>query len=206
MVGLPSWVGGCSMVEHTDGWTRWDPSIAKSANWTLSNAVRDFQPLDNEDGEECARWLKEQSLDDYPLTVTWVLCAGGKIEGFFAMCSGVMELELPHSTPNDEVRSVKWPCSVIKWMCRHGGERPGGGEYEGAPIINHAIYRAREVATYQGNVALFIEPSNPVIAQKLLEQHTFLRQAQQGQLDDRQLGQLWVPLFDNHILLYPEES
>jgi len=189
------------MEQQDDGWTRWDPAAAKSPNWTLPHAVRDFVPLDNEDGEECARWLKEQSLVDYPLTVTWVLCNAGVVEGFFAICSGVMELELPHSKPSDQVRSVKWPCSVVKWMCRRGGERPGGGEYEGGPIINHAIYRAQEVTSLQGNVALIIEPSNEVIAGKLLKQHTFLRQVKQGQL-----GQLWVPVFEKDTFLHPDEN
>jgi hypothetical protein len=161
----------------------------------VAEAIEAFEPLKNDDGEECARWLKEMSLIDYPHTVTWVLCNAGVLEGFFAMCSGVMELELPHTLPSDEVQSVKWPCSVIKWMCRRDGKRPDGTEYDGLPIINHAIYRAREVAKHQGNVALFIVPSNEVIARKLLEEHEFLRQVKQGQL--------WVPLFEEDDLLYP---
>jgi len=181
--------------EQTDGWVRWDPVIAKSASWGLAEAVEAFEPLENLDGQECARWLKEESLKNYPHTVTWVLCRAGIVEGFFAMCSGAMELELPDSRPDDKVQSVKWPCSVVKWMCRRRGRRSDGAEYSGLPIINHAIYRAKEVAKYQGNVALFIEPSNDTIAEKLVAEHTFLRRVTQGQL--------WVPLFEKDELLYP---
>jgi hypothetical protein len=180
---------------ETDGWTRWDEATAKSANWAVANAVADFEPLKNDDGEECARWLKEEALKDYPLTVTWVLCNGGVLEGFFAMCSGTLELELPRLEPNEGIQTVKWPCSVIKWMCRRDGERPDGTEYDGLPLINHAIYRAKEVAKYQGNAALFIEPANSVVAGKLLDQYAFLRQVKEGQL--------WIPLFDEHQLLMP---
>lgn len=178
-----------------DGWTRWEPSLAKSANWTVAKAIEDFRPPENEDGEECARWLQENALYDYPQTITWVKCNGGVLEGFFAICSGTMELELPHPKPSDEIKSSKRPCSVIKWLCRRGGKRPDGTEYDGLPIINHAIYRAREVADLQGNVALFIEPANDEIATKLLERYEFLRRANEGQL--------WIPLFDKSDLLYP---
>lgn len=180
---------------ETDGWTRWDEATAKSANWTVANAVKAFEPLNNDDGEECARWLKEDALNDHPHTVTWVLCNGGVLEGFFAMCSGTLELELPVTSPGEEVGSVQWPCSVIKWMCRRDGHRPDGSLYDGLPIINHAIYRAKEVAKHQGNVALFIEPSNAVIAEKLLQQYPFLRRVKEGQL--------WMPLFDKYQLLMP---
>jgi len=179
---------------ESNGWTRWD-TTARSADWTVANAVETFAPLKNDDGEECGRWLKEESLNDYPHTVTWVLCNGGVLEGFFAMCSGTLELELPRTDPREEIESVQWPCSVIKWMCRRDGKRPDGTEYDGLPIINHAIYRAKEVATHQGNVALFIEPSNPVIAEKLLGQYPFLRRVKEGQL--------WMPLFDKYELLTP---
>ncbi len=178
-----------------DGWTRWEPAIAKSANWTLAEAIRAFEPPDYVAGRECARWLKEESLVDYPHTITWVLCNAGVIEGFFAICSGVFELELPHSRPEDDVQSVKWPCSVIKWMCRRGGHRPGGGEYDGRPIINQAIARAKAVGKTQGNVALVIEPFDEVIAGKLLKRHEFLRMARQGQL--------WMPLYEGNDLLVP---
>jgi hypothetical protein len=181
--------------EQTDGWIRWDETTAKSANWNVTEAVQAFEPVQNEDGEECARWLKEAALYDYPRTITWVLCNAGVLEGFFAMCSGTLELELAHSRPNEESQSVKWPCSVIKWMCRRHGKRPDGTEYDGLPIINHAIYRAKEVAEHQGNVALFIEPSNPTIAGKLEHQYPFLRRVNEGQL--------WMPIFDEHQLLVP---
>lgn len=181
--------------EQTDGWTRWEPSIAKSANWALAEAVEAFEPLGYDAGEECAWWLKNESLRNYPHTITWVLCNAGVLEGFFAICSGVLELELPHSNPDDVVQNVKWPCSVIKWMCRRGGKRPDGREYDGRPLINQAIARGKEVGTVQGNVALVIEPFDDFIADKLLERHDFLRKARQGQL--------WMPLYGDNDLLLP---
>jgi hypothetical protein len=176
--------------DEVDGWVQWVPTIAKSANWSLSEAIEAFEPLEYEAGSACARWLKESALLQWPQTVTWVLFRNGLVEGFFAMRSGIVELDLPKTGPGDSADAIIRPCSVVEWLCRRRGD-----EFDGRPLINQAIYRAREVGKTQGNIALVIEPFNATIGKILLAEHDYLSETAQGHL--------WLPLYEPNDLLMP---
>lgn len=75
----------------------------------------------------------------------------------------------------------RWPCSQIKWLCRHDQ-----GKFLGRVIFEQAAYTAQRVTEFQGNVALVIEPFDDTIAKILESKLKFLRRADQGQL--------WIPL------------
>ncbi|HWJ43364.1 MAG TPA: hypothetical protein VNR67_08020 [Solirubrobacterales bacterium] len=173
--------------DKKNAWIHWRPEIADAAGWEdLAEAIQDFEPPCNEAGEECALWLKEHSLEDFPLTATWVLFLNGIVHGFFAMSSSSFTISNPHPSRPEEVVTETWPCSQIKWLCRRNQ-----GKFIGRTFFDQAVYTADRVAKLQGNVALVIEPFDDVIAGILTERHHFLRTADQGQL--------WIPL-------YPEED
>jgi hypothetical protein len=173
-----------------DGWVPWTPATAESADQGLSEAIQAFEPLPNEAGSACARWLRESSLMQWPQTVTWVLHRNELIEGFIAMRSGIVELDLPRAKVWEQGETIPWPCSVVEWMCRREGE-----DFDGKRLINQAIYRARQVGETQGNVALVIEPFNPRIREILLNEHDYLRRTRQGHL--------WLPLYKAKDQLMP---
>jgi hypothetical protein len=174
--------------KKTEGWIRWGPAAAGSAAWDdLAEAVETFEAPCNDAGEACERWLKEEALDNYPHTATWVLFNAGLIHGFFAICSGVVKISYPNGADKQaEVEKENWPCSQIKWLSKREG-----GKFRGRSIFRQATIRALEVAALQGNVALVIDPYDDETAALLHERHSFFRTADQGQL--------WVPL-------YPEED
>lgn len=168
--------------ENRTGWIRWRPEIAESAAWAdLAEAVEEFEPPCNEAGEECARWLKEQSLSDYPFTATWVMFHNGLVHGFFAMSSNTFTIRYLSSSEEGGDARERWPCSQIKWLCRHDQ-----GKFLGRVIFEQAAYTAQRVTEFQGNVALVIEPFDDTIAEILESKLKFLRRADQGQL--------WIPL------------
>jgi hypothetical protein len=172
-----------------DGWVQWIPATEKSADKGLSKAIQDFEPLPNEAGSACARWLKESSLMQWPQTVTWVLYRNGLVEGFIAMRSGIVELDIPRKKVWEKGETVPWPCTVVEWMCRRAGD-----DFDGKRLINQAIYKATQVGETQGNAALVIEPFSPRIREILLREHDYLRRTGQGHL--------WLPLNnpEDHLL------
>jgi hypothetical protein len=174
--------------DNKDGWIRWRPEIAESAAWEdLAEAVEGFEPPCNEAGEECARWLKEQSLLDYPFTATWVMFHNGIVHGFFAMSSNTFNVSYPSGEEGGVGGKEKWPCSQIKWLCKREQ-----GKFLGVTLFEQAVYTADRVAQFQGNVALVIEPFDDVVAEILESRLTFLRRAEQGQL--------WMPLYRDEDL------
>lgn len=180
-----------SIGDEPDGWVPWVPSNAKSANWSLPEAIEAFEPLEYEAGSACADWLKEAALLQWPQTVTWVLFRNGLIEGFFAMRSGIVELDLPGPGAGDDHSDpIVRPCSVVEWLCRRRGD-----EFDGGRLINQAIYRAREVGKTQGNIALVIEPFDRTIAKILRREHDYLKETAQGHL--------WLPLYGPEDQLMP---
>ena len=175
--------------QKIEGWTRWQPLHADSAAWDdLAEAVEAFEPPCNPAGEECAEWLKEQALHDYPHTATWVLFKSGLIEGFFAISSGLLEISYPDSGQDGEVEKEKWPCSQIKWLCKRDR-----GKFHGRSMFMQAAFQASEVAKLQGNVALVIDPFDSKTAAVLERRHEFLRRSDQGQL--------WLPLYPEKELI-----
>jgi hypothetical protein len=179
--------------EKREGWVRWRPEIAESTVWEdLAEAIADFEPPCNEAGEECAGWLKEQSLLDYPFTATWVLFHASRVHGFFAISSNILSIDYTNSPRESGVAKENWPCSQIKWLCKREG-----GKFRGATIFKQAAYTAKRVAMFQGNVALVIEPFDDPTAALLQERHEFLRTAEQGQL--------WLPLYRDEDLFVPQE-
>ncbi len=173
--------------EQKDGWIRWRPEIADSKGYEdLAEAIEAFEPPCNEAGEECAEWLKNQSLSEYPSIVTWVMFHNGLVHGFFAISSNVFTISSPHPSGNGEEKK-KLPCSQIKWLCKRDQ-----GKFLGRTIFEQAAYTASQVAELQGNVALVIEPFDDTIAGVLEKRLTFLRTAEQGQL--------WVPLYSDEEL------
>lgn len=168
------------MQEEREGWVRWTPAVARSRGWEdLAEAVEDFRAPCEGAGSACERWLKEESLDEWPRTVTWVMFHAGLVQGFFAICSSSINITMPDG------KKEMWPCSKIVWLSRR--DRREGGKFKGQTLFMQAASRAGEVGEIQGNVALVIEPFDDRIAKLLELRHEFLRTANQGQL--------WLPLY-----------
>lgn len=181
-----------ALEEHT-GWYRWRPQNAESAAYEeIAEGVSTFEPVDNEAGHAGATWLKEASLLDYPSTATWLLYDGGRLHGYFAICSSSFQLR--DGEQKDGIKKLlsrgesrREPCSEIIWFCRHRDSA-----FKGRSIFLQAAYVAQQVAAIQGNIAMVVNPYDDATAKLLQERYNFLRSTKQGAL--------WYPLYtDAHL-------
>jgi hypothetical protein len=171
-----------------EGWLRWQPEYLDSAAYEeVVEAVERFRPVDIAAGRMSARWLREEALHDGKMTGTWLFYRNQKIHGFVSICSGNITLH-DDGTANAFRRRLQGlpgiryagelvPASEIRWMGRHAES-----EFKGEAILAHAVRIAREVATWQGNAALVIDPYDDATAELLLTRYDFLRSAKKGQL------------------------
>lgn len=169
--------------EKGSGWVRWTPDKSRSPVWEyLAEAIADFRAPCENAGPSCELWLKEEALDEFPETVTWVLFDEGVVQGFFAICSSTFSMALPASG-GGAPQTVTKPCVKVVWICRRDKEE--GGSVPGAALFRQALYQAKEMGG-DGNLLLLVEPFNEWMATLLKLHYPQLRDADQGQL--------WMPL------------
>jgi hypothetical protein len=178
------------------GWFRWRPENLGSAAYAdIVEAVKRFEPVDNEAGHMSARWLREEALHDGKMTGTWLFYTNQTLQGFVSICSGNITLHddgranafrrTLQGLPGIRYAGELMPASEIRWMGKHTKS-----EIDGEVILNHAVRIAHDVAELQGNAALVIDPYDEGTANFLLEKYEFLRSAKKGQL--------WLRLQEPH--------
>lgn len=170
------------------GWYRWRPGRAESLAYEdIAEAVENFEPLDKDAGYMSAKWLKEQSLKDYPSTATWILYKDQRVHGYIAICSGNVTIHDP-GRANAFRRKIAGlaggryagelvPASEIRWIAKHVDSK-----FDGKVLLEQAIRVAEKVAEVQGNVALVIDPYDEETAAMLKDNFRFLWSAKKGQL------------------------
>ncbi len=171
-----------------EGWIRWRPEYLDSpAHADIVEAVELFVPVDNDAGRRSARWLSEEALYDDQMTGTWLFYGNQKLQGFVSVCSGNISV-YDDGTANAFRRRLQGlpgvryagelvPASEIRWMGRHRE-----AEFKGEVLLRHAARIAHEVAEWQGNSALVVDPYDEDTAELLLRKYKFLRSAKKGQL------------------------
>lgn len=175
-------------AKEIEGWLRWRPEFIDSAAYEeVVEAVHNFKPVDNEAGHMSARWLKEEALTDDQMTGTWLFYRGQRLQGYVCICSGNLTLHDDgranafrrrlKALPGVRYAGELVPASKIRWMGRHVE-----GSYGGEVLLNHASRVAKEVAGWQGNMALVVDPYDDATAEFLQDKYSFLRSARHGQL------------------------
>src|SRR4051794_27698522 len=97
--------------DQSEGWLRWRPELAESGAYEdVVEGIGGFVPPCNVAGDECDKWLKSSSLEDYPYTATWILYTQGMVHGFFALHSSVVTTVIQDG---DTQRREHLPCSQI---------------------------------------------------------------------------------------------
>lgn len=170
-------------------WYRWRPAFAESAAYEdIAEAIENFEPVDTAAGHAAADWLKRASLADYPSTATWVAYHQQRIEGYFAICSAEVTLydrqrkkHLGQGRHHEHRLHPQQPASLITWLGKHAK-----ATIPGRVILQQAAYISSQVAEWQGNIALVLDPYDDKTAEFWLESYPFLRSAKPGRL--------WMPL------------
>jgi hypothetical protein len=174
--------------DEFDGWYRWRPERADSPAYEdIAEAVENFEPLDRDAGHMSAKWLKEQSLKDYPSTATWILYQDQRVQGYIAICSGNVTLHDSgranafrrrlSGLPGVRYAGELVPASEIRWIAKHVASK-----FDGKVLLAQAIRVAERVAEFQGNIALVVDPYDDETAEMLKENFSFLWSAKKGQL------------------------
>jgi hypothetical protein len=132
-------------------WIPWDPDSA-FGDERLARAVSEFEPVATPAGRAAARWLKEDALANHGLTVTYLALVDLRVEGFYAMCAG--EVELP--TSQRRALGLSHPrqgVALVVWLARRQN-----GLLSGLELLAHASRRARLVSDIQGLAGLAVDP------------------------------------------------
>jgi hypothetical protein len=172
-------------------WYQWTPANAASAAYEdIEQAIAEFESIDTPGGEAAARWLREDALRDHPSTITYVLLAGKRIEGYFAIASGSVTLTQRHRKglargQNDYPLSPTQGASLIAWVARHRD-----GDTPGRSIVLYALSIALKVARLQGTPVAVLDPFDDETATLWVKRYGFRRSRTPGGNDVR----LWVPL------------
>lgn len=139
-------------------WIPWDPERA-FGDERLARAVSEFEPVSTPAGRAAALWLREDALANHGLTITYLALVGLRVEGFYAMCAG--EVELP--TSQRKAFGLSHPhqgVALVVWLARREG-----GQLSGPEILAHAFMRARLVASLQGLAGIAVDPFDTATAE-----------------------------------------
>lgn len=132
-------------------WVPWDPERA-FGDERLARAVSEFEPVPSPAGWAAERWLKEDALANHGLTVTYLALVGLRVEGFYAMCAG--EVELPSEQRNElGFAHPRQGVALVVWLARREGGRISGEE-----LLAHAYFRAKLVAQLHGLAGIAVDP------------------------------------------------
>ncbi len=126
------------------------------ADADLLAKVQAFESLSHSAGIEAARWLREDAIDNDPLTRTRVLVGEDRVEGFIATCFGSVDLtgggrkrlSVPRRLQRQQV-----PAFLVSWVARHRES-----EIPGSQLMLTALGLAREAKRNSGLVAFAVDP------------------------------------------------
>jgi hypothetical protein len=159
------------------GWYSWTPAHAESPLYAdIATAVQAFQPMPYPGSQAAARWLKENSLEQYPGTTTYLLIGEGRLDGFVALRTGSIVLKSDAKPQSEFFGAI-----VIRWMARNR-EAAGKGE----EMLSFATALATDVGAKLGVAALLLKPFDD--GEALLWKKKF------GFMGSPESGYLWMPL------------
>lgn len=173
------------------GWYKWTPEVAADPrNAELANGVREFRSERSDAGREAARWLREDALEDHPNTVTYLLWTGVRVDGYFALASGSVELamddRLEFTPPGSEyLPPPVLGASHIEWLARNDQ-----GDTPGHDILLYALSVAMQVADLQGTPVAVLDPYDKAVAELCEGRYGFRRSQTRAGNDVR----LWLTL------------
>jgi hypothetical protein len=172
-------------------WYQWTPINASSPAYAdVADGVDLFESLDTPAGRAATRYLREQSLQDYPSTVTYVYMVGDQVDGYFSLASGSVTLTQRHrkslrSGQRDYPVSPTQGASLVAWLARHRD-----GIVSGRKILVYALSIALQVARRQGTLAVVLDPFDDDTAEMWAGRYGFRRSQTRAGSDVR----LWIPL------------
>lgn len=166
-------------------------------------AVDAFNSLDVPAGEAASEWLKQSALDNHPSTVTQLLLREGRVEAYFALCSGQAKLSQRQRKkfvrrsvglyPGKRVHELHpiQPMALIAWLAK-----AQDSDFPGDEILLQATGTALEVmeVTGQGQIGIALDPFDDDTAQ-------FWTQRYQFKSSQEPHGRLWRTLMPD-----PEEA
>jgi hypothetical protein len=159
--------GFLDFLEDQGGeWIIWTPELAAKEP-EIVDAVRAFNSLDIPAGRAASNWLKESSLDNHPSTVTQLLLKDGRVEAFFALCSGQAKLSQRHRKkllrrgvglyPGRRLHELHplQPVALIAWLAK-----ASDSDFPGDEILLQASAAAIEVVEIsgQGQIGIALDP------------------------------------------------
>ena len=159
------------------GWYRWTPAHADYPLYAdIAAAVQAFQPIPYPGGQAAAKWLKEDALEQFPGTTTYLLIGDKRLDGFVALRTGSIVLKSDKKPQGESFGAL-----VIRWMARNQ-EASGTGE----ELLTFTLALATEAGEKLGLVALLLEPFDEREAEVWKKKFDFM-----GSFDS---GYLWMPL------------
>ncbi|HEV2813743.1 MAG TPA: hypothetical protein VGW10_10875 [Solirubrobacteraceae bacterium] len=163
-------------------WLVWGAETA-AARPDLAKAVAEFVSLDVPLGVEAARWLREEALVNDGSTRTWLLVGEERIEGYFALCAGQVDLTATDvATLGLPSGRHRLPAIVLAWIARHRDTAVSGGA-----LIEIAYGIAQRVSQQIGAVAFALDPGDDAVARVWRGEPYGFRPAGSG-------NRLWIPL------------
>lgn len=165
------------------GWFHWTPANAENPVYAdIAAAVRTFEPVPVEAGAAAANWLKQEALEQYPETSTYLLLGDGRVEGFVGVRSSSLSVEFEHGERESVGVEPSIPALIVSWMAIHR-DSAGKGE-ELLLFATSLVYTAGEEA---GAAALMLEIYDEGTASVLEGRFPFLRRAPNS-------NYLWLPI------------
>jgi hypothetical protein len=169
------------VADRGGDWVTWTPEVA-AAQPELLEAIEEFESLDVPAGEAATAWLKEDSLNNHPSTVTRLLVRDGRIEAFLAMCSSHAKFSQRQRKrlfrrgvglhPQRELHELHpiQPVALIAWLAKARDSDITAGD-----LLLQAAATALEVVEVagQGQVALTLEPFDKETAEFWRDEYGF---------------------------------
>lgn len=148
----------------TDPRGRWALLDRESAtDVDLMQKVEDFESLPHPAGIEAGRWLREDAIDNEPLTRTRVLVTDDRVEGFIATCFGSVTLtgggRKRLSVPR-RLQRQQAPAFIVCWVARHRE-----GVVPGAQLMLTALGLAREAKRNSGLAVFALDPYDEQVSE-----------------------------------------
>lgn len=141
-------------------WVRLDQSTKDDGE--LLEKVSSFESLSNPAGEEAARWLREDALDNDGLTKTRMLVTDERVEGYIATCYGTVTLTdggFRRLSQPRRLRRKTVPAFLLCWVARNVES-----DIEGMQLMLTALGLAREAKRISGLVAFALDPHDEEVS------------------------------------------
>ena len=169
-------------------WTLLDGESTADAD--LMRKVEEFESLSHPAGVESGRWLREDAIDNEPLTRTRVLLTDDRVEGFIATCFGSViltgggrrRLSVPRRLQRQQV-----PAFIVCWVARHRD-----GSIPGAQLMLTALGLAREAKRNSGLAVFALDPYDERVSTMWQEKPWHFRKSRAR--SDGRPARLYLPL------------